>query len=66
MKLLKITYPYKGEKADFPVKLEEKEKLGIIFGNPARLVMSDAINLYDKLSIEDTVKNMAITITLKK
>ncbi|MGL4346431.1 MAG: glycoside hydrolase family 3 protein [Cellulosilyticaceae bacterium] len=47
---------YKGEQADFPIKLEEKEKLGIIFGNPARLVMSDAINLYDKLSIEDTVK----------
>lgn len=47
---------YKGEKADFPVKLDEKQKLGIIFGNPARLVMSDAINLYDKLSIEETVK----------
>lgn len=49
---------YKGEKADFPVKLEESQKLGIIFGNPARLVMSDAINLYDKLSIEDTVKKL--------
>ncbi|MGL4363383.1 MAG: glycoside hydrolase family 3 protein [Cellulosilyticaceae bacterium] len=47
---------YKGEKADFPVKLEESQKLGIIFGNPARLVMSDAINLYDKISIEDTIK----------
>ncbi|MGL4799831.1 MAG: glycoside hydrolase family 3 protein [Cellulosilyticaceae bacterium] len=47
---------YKGDKQDFPVKLEESQKLGIIFGNPARLVMSDAINLYEKLSIEDTIK----------
>lgn len=47
---------YKGEKTDFPLKLDESEKLGIIFGNPARLVMSDAINLYDKLSIEETVQ----------
>ncbi|MGL5675011.1 MAG: glycoside hydrolase family 3 protein [Cellulosilyticaceae bacterium] len=49
---------YKGDKQDFPVKLEESQKLGVIFGNPARLVMSDAINLYEKLSIEDTVKKL--------
>ena len=47
---------YKGDRSDFPLQLEENEKLGIIFGNPARLVMSDAINLYDRLSIEDTVR----------
>ena len=47
---------YKGEKQDFPIKIDTQEKLGIIFGNPARLVMSDAINLYDKLSLEDTIR----------
>ncbi len=47
---------YKGEKQDFPINLEESQKLGIIMGNPARLVMSDAINLYDKLSLEDTIR----------
>lgn len=47
---------YKGNNSDFPIQLDKKEKVGIIFGNPARLVMSDAINLYDKLSIEETIK----------
>lgn len=45
---------YKGEASDFPLK-ETQGKLGVIFGNPARLVMSDATNLYD-ISIKDMVK----------
>lgn len=57
---------YKGEQTDFPIKLDEKEKLGIIFGNPARLVMSDAINLYDRLSIEDTIKKHGFHNNLKE
>lgn len=57
---------YKGENKDFPIKLNEEEKLGIIFGNPARLVMSDAINLYDKLSIEDTLKKNHIHENIKE
>lgn len=46
---------YKDDKNIFPIKLEEKEQVGVIFGNPARLVMSDAINLYDPLSIRETI-----------
>lgn len=48
---------YKSAPDLFPIKLKAEEKLGIVMGNPARLVMSDAINLYDTLSIEETVKN---------
>lgn len=42
---------YKGKQEDLPIKLDNK-KVGIVFGNPARLVMSDATNLYD-LSLRD-------------
>ncbi len=42
-------------KSIFPLKITPETKVGIIFANPARLVMSDAINLYNKLSLEDTV-----------
>ncbi|QEN05366.1 glycoside hydrolase family 3 protein [Thiospirochaeta perfilievii] len=48
---------YKGDDSLFPIKLEEKDQVGVIFANPARLVMSDAINLYDPLSIRETIKN---------
>ncbi len=47
---------YKSEPDMFPLKLKPEQKLGIVMGNPARLVMSDAINLYDTLSIEDTIQ----------
>jgi beta-N-acetylhexosaminidase len=46
---------YKGEPSLFPLKLNAGSQLGIVFANPARLVMSDAINLYDPLSLKDTV-----------
>ncbi len=48
---------YKGDDSLFPIKLKEDEQVGVIFGNPARLVMSDAINLYDPLSIRETITN---------
>lgn len=47
---------HKNDKGILPVQLDPKQKLGIIMGNPARLVMSDSINLYDHLSIEATIK----------
>ncbi|NLI90586.1 MAG: hypothetical protein GX366_09375 [Epulopiscium sp.] len=47
---------YKSKPGLFPLTIKPEEKLGIIMGNPARLVMSDAINLYDNLSIEETVQ----------
>ena len=43
----KGTVLYKGSPEEFPLKGYENRKLGIVFGNPARLVMSDATNLYD-------------------
>ncbi|MGL6173905.1 MAG: glycoside hydrolase family 3 protein [Cellulosilyticaceae bacterium] len=57
---------YKGEQGDFPIKLKSKEKLGVILGNPARLVMSDAINLYERLSIEETIKKHRIHDNIKE
>lgn len=39
----------------FPLRLRPETTLGIVFANPARLVMSDAINLYDPLSLGTTV-----------
>ncbi|MDF2596179.1 MAG: glycoside hydrolase family 3 protein [Clostridia bacterium] len=57
---------YKGHQYDFPMKLGKDQTLGIIFANPARLVMSDAINLYDKLSIEDTIKRKGLHPTIKE
>jgi len=47
---------YKGEETQLPLNLENK-KLGILFGNPARLVMSDATNLYD-LSFKDVIREI--------
>lgn len=53
---------YKGDKTDLPVPLKDTEKLGILFGNPARLVMSDATNLYD-ISLKDIfIRNGFATI----
>jgi len=46
---------YKGEASLFPLALKPESQLGIVFANPARLVMSDAINLYDPLSLRETV-----------
>ncbi|MBN2618693.1 MAG: hypothetical protein JXR64_10340 [Spirochaetales bacterium] len=46
---------YKGDNSLFPIQLKDSSQIGIIFGNPARLVMSDAINLYDPLSIRNTI-----------
>lgn len=46
---------YKGDASLFPVKLNPEAQVGIVFANPARLVMSDAINLYDPLSLRETV-----------
>lgn len=43
----KALYLFKGKKENFPVSTAGIGKLGIVFGNPARLVMSDATNLYD-------------------
>ncbi len=48
---------YKGDDNLFPIKLEDESQIGVIFANPARLVMSDAINLYDPLSIRNTITN---------
>ncbi len=47
---------YKGSQEQFPVDLTNK-KLGVVFGNPARLVMSDATNLYD-ISWKTTINKM--------
>ncbi len=39
---------YKNDKNILPLKLDrEKDKLGVILANPARLVMSDTVNFYD-------------------
>lgn len=47
---------YKGEADELPVQIENK-KIGVVFGNPARLVMSDATNLYD-ISLKETIKKV--------
>ncbi len=46
----------KGEKNHLPIDLKEK-KIGVVFGNPARLVMSDATNLYD-ISFKDIISRI--------
>lgn len=46
---------YKGDAAAFPLPIRPETTIGVVFGNPARLVMSDAINLYDPLSIRETI-----------
>jgi len=40
-----------GSRDLFPLKLKPETQVGVVFANPARLVMSDAINLYDPLSL---------------
>jgi beta-N-acetylhexosaminidase len=47
---------YKGKEELLPLSLESK-KLGIIYGNPARLVMSDATNLYD-ISLKQVISEV--------
>jgi beta-N-acetylhexosaminidase len=47
---------YKGEQSQLPLAIENK-KVGVIFGNPARLVMSDATNLYD-ISLKETIRKI--------
>lgn len=46
---------HKGDKDKFPMTLSEETRLGIVMGNPARLVMSDATNLYDDISFKATL-----------
>jgi len=46
---------YSGASSLFPLGLSASTQVGVIFANPARLVMSDAINLYDPLSLRETV-----------
>jgi len=48
----------KGDPGLFPLKLVPDRQVGIIFANPARLVMSDAINLYDPLSLKQTLHRL--------
>jgi len=57
---------YKGEPSLFPLVLKPETQLGIIFANPARLVMSDAINLYDPLSLRDTVTAVTGHLAVKE
>jgi beta-N-acetylhexosaminidase len=40
-----------------PINIKEKSSVCSIFGNPARLVMSDATNLYDPVSTKKTIEN---------
>lgn len=55
---------YKGDKSLFPIDLKDK-KLGILFGNPARLVMSDATNLYE-LSIKKVINDVTAHMNIKE
>ncbi len=55
---------YKGDEDKLPLDLEDK-KLGILFGNPARLVMSDATNLYD-ISLKDVIGNVTGHTNIKE
>lgn len=57
---------YKGEKQGLPIKIDKEEKLGIIFGNPARLVMSDATNLYDDISLKKAIKERGYCSNIKE
>ncbi len=47
---------HKGTQEELPVDIQGK-KVGIVFGNPARLVMSDATNLYD-ISLKDILNRV--------
>ena len=61
----KALIQYKGTDDLIPIKLNKNEKLGIIFGNPARLVMSDATNLYD-LSIKEVIQKKGYHYNIKE
>ena len=56
---------YKGEVQNFPVHMAPTQKLGVLFGNPARLVMSDATNLYD-ISIKDVLGQIGFASPIKE
>lgn len=56
---------YKGNEEDLPIKMDEKDKLGIVFANPARLVMSDATNLYD-ISFKDIIMSKGYHENIKE
>ncbi|GKX28237.1 beta-glucosidase [Vallitalea longa] len=56
---------YKGDEDELAIKMEEKDKLGIIFANPARLVMSDATNLYD-ISFKDIIMSKGYHKNIKE
>jgi len=47
---------YKGDRSLLPLARKSGTQIGVIFANPARLVMSDAINLYDPLSLAATIR----------
>jgi beta-N-acetylhexosaminidase len=49
---------FHGESGLFPIPLKPETTVGVIFANPARLVMSDAINLYDPLSLARTIERI--------
>jgi len=53
-------------KSIFPLQIRPETKVGIIFANPARLTMSDAINLYDNLSIAETIARRTRHTNLKE
>jgi beta-N-acetylhexosaminidase len=55
----------KGNAADFPLKSRQRDQLGIVFGNPARLVMSDATNLYD-ISLKKVIEEQGHFDTIKE
>lgn len=55
---------YKGEESSLPVDLTDK-KLGVVFGNPARLVMSDATNLYD-ISLKEVITEVTGHTNIKE
>lgn len=57
---------HKGDRSKLPLKLKEDEKVGILFGNPARLVMSDATNLYDDVSLKQTIDRLGYHKNVKE
>lgn len=57
---------HQGDPQLFPMKIQADTRLGIIMGNPARLVMSDATNLYDDLSFKDTLKSQGLNNPMRE
>lgn len=56
---------YKGNQEELPIRINKEDKIGIILGNPARLVMSDATNLYD-ISLKDIIKKKGYHSNIKE